>query len=108
MSDSPVKFSNGSSVPSSSPLGGLMGADAQHSLAQAFERALIQMNQDALKELAFIELYCPGLMPEIKEIINYRFHTSPGILGKIINAIKAVALHDYHKEANKQSMLGGK
>lgn len=103
----PVQFKNGSAPPSS-PIGGLMGADAQHSLATAFERALVQMNQDALKELAFIELYCPALMPEIKEVINYRFHTNPGILRKIIDAIKAVALHDYHKEANKQSMLGGK
>lgn len=104
MSDN-VKFQAPPS--SAAPIGGLMGADAQHSLAVAFERALVQMSQDTLREIAFIELFCPELMPEIREIINLRFHTSPGILGKIINAIKAVALHDYHKEANKQAP-GGK
>lgn len=105
MSDG-VKFDG--STPPGSPIGGLMGADAQHSLAVAFERALVQMSQDTLREMAFISLYCPALMPEVREIINMRFHTSPGILGKIIDAIKAVALHDYHKEANKASPMMGK
>lgn len=104
MSDG-VKF-DVANIPQS-PIGGLMGADAQHSLATAFERALVQMGQDTLREIAFIQLYCPALMPEIKEIINLRFHTSPGILRKIIDAIKAVALHDYHKEQNKKD-FGGK
>lgn len=105
MSDT-VRFDD--SVAPSSPIGALSGADAQHSLAVAFQKALVQMNQEALREMAFIGMYAPALVPEIQTIISYRFHTSPGILRKIIDAIKAVALHDYHKEANKQSPMGGK
>lgn len=106
MSEAPVRFV--APPAGSAPIGGLGGADAQHSLAKAFERALVQMNQDTLREMAFINMYCPSLKDEVRQIIELRFHTSAGILGKIINAIKAVALHDYHKEANKQSPMGGK
>lgn len=86
----------------------LMGADAQSTLAQAFQRALVQMNALALREVSFIQVYCPEMLPELKEIINLRFHTNPGAVRKIVDAIKAIALSDYHKEANKASIQGSK
>lgn len=104
--DKPTNF--GSNGASGFGMSALMGADAQATLAEGFQRSLVQVNKAALREMMFLRFYLGET--EAQEIIDYvmvmKFHQSPSATRKIVQALQAISLFDFFGKKNLQ--VGGK
>lgn len=80
----------------------LMGADPRAGLVKGIERAIVQFDEDALAEIAFLPQYCGREWADdfLERTMRWKYHQSPGALGRLIEALKALSLYEYMQKVN--------
>jgi hypothetical protein len=83
--------------------------DAKAAIAEGITRSLVQMNADAVREIIGLYFYCgpEWTMNFIDMVVPLKYHQTPGITGKLIDALKALAMHDYFNKQSSSGLLGG-
>lgn len=86
---------------------GLMSADAQTILARALGASVVQLNQKALAEAAFLIMYAGDWGAElVRFAFAHKQHQAPFAMGKLEKALQSLALKEFMSKVNIN--LGGK
>lgn len=86
----------------------LASADAQAALSTALVESLVQFDKSGLRELVFLQEYMgqQAGLEFVGRVVRYKRHQTPGALKRLVEAIKALSLHEFMRGMNLN--IGGK
>jgi len=86
---------------------GMLGADAQAILATALGRTAVQIDRRALRESAFLILYCGEFGAQIVDFaMEHKIHQAPFAGRGLRDSLQALALREFMSKVSVN--LGGK